>query len=110
MGALVSRERARCDLLAQILDLSLQVGRDRILEVVDVMGEFFLLGLQTIRAMFRGHFPVRETLEQFHSIVVRSTRSWRAATRISSRCSTRRCRPTIRWSRSMPSRTATSAL
>ncbi len=46
---------------------------DHILAVIDTMGEFFLLGVQTLRAMFRGHFPVRETLVQFHSIVVRST-------------------------------------
>jgi len=46
---------------------------DRVLGVVDVMGEFFLLGVQTLRAMFRSRFPLRETLEQFNAVVVRST-------------------------------------
>lgn len=46
---------------------------DRLIVVVDLMGEFSLLGLQLFRAAFRGHFPLRETLVQFDSIVVRST-------------------------------------
>jgi len=46
---------------------------DHVVEVVDVMGDFCMLGLQTLRAVGRGHFPWRETLVQFHSIVVRSS-------------------------------------
>ncbi|MCH7599582.1 MAG: ABC transporter permease [Myxococcales bacterium] len=46
---------------------------DRVLGAVDVAGEFFLLGVQTIRAAFRGEFPVHETMVQFDALVVRST-------------------------------------
>lgn len=46
---------------------------DRVLSAVDVAGEFALLGVQTIRAAFRGDFPVHQTLVQFDAIVVRST-------------------------------------
>ncbi|MCP5045455.1 MAG: ABC transporter permease [bacterium] len=46
---------------------------NQVIEVIDVMGEFFMLGAQTLRAIGRGRFPARETLVQFHSIVVRST-------------------------------------
>jgi phospholipid/cholesterol/gamma-HCH transport system permease protein len=40
---------------------------------VRLMGEFFMLGVQLFRAGLRGHFPWRETLRQFDSLVVRST-------------------------------------
>jgi phospholipid/cholesterol/gamma-HCH transport system permease protein len=46
---------------------------DRVLEAVGVAGEFFMLGVQTLRAAFRGDFPVYQTLVQFNAIVVRST-------------------------------------
>ena len=46
---------------------------DRVLGAVDVAGEFFLLGVQTVRAAFRGEFPVHETMVQFDALVVRST-------------------------------------
>ncbi len=46
---------------------------DKVLGVVDQAGEFALLSGQTFRAVLRGKFPVRETLLQFDSIVVRST-------------------------------------
>ncbi|MCH7869279.1 MAG: ABC transporter permease [Myxococcales bacterium] len=46
---------------------------DRVLGAVDLAGEFFLLGVQTIRAAFRGDFPVHETMVQFDALVVRST-------------------------------------
>ncbi|MCH8878932.1 MAG: hypothetical protein IID34_03505 [Planctomycetes bacterium] len=45
---------------------------DRVLGAVDVAGEFFLLGVQTVRAAFRGEFPVHETMVQFDALVVRS--------------------------------------
>ena len=46
---------------------------DKILEVIDLAGEFALLAGQTLRAVLRGKFPARETLVQFDSVVVRST-------------------------------------
>lgn len=46
---------------------------DAVLAGVDVAGEFALLGIQTLRAAFRGDFPVHQTLVQFDAIVVRST-------------------------------------
>lgn len=46
---------------------------EMILASVSLMGEFALLGFQTLRAATRGKFPARETLQQFASIVVRST-------------------------------------
>lgn len=46
---------------------------DKILAVIDLAGEFVLLAGQTVRASLRGKFPVRETLVQFDSVVVRST-------------------------------------
>ncbi len=58
-----------------MIDPRVQVARvgDRVLSVIDWMGEFLLLGVQTVRATFRGNFPARETLVQFDSVVVRST-------------------------------------
>lgn len=46
---------------------------DRLLAIVDELGQFGLLAGLTVRAALRGNFPWRETLTQFDSIVVRST-------------------------------------
>lgn len=46
---------------------------NRVIGAVDLAGEFSLLGVQTIRAAFRGEFPVHETMVQFNALVVRST-------------------------------------
>ncbi len=50
----------------------LNVG-DTVISVMDSVGDFFLLGARTVRSSVRGRFPVRETLLQFESTVVRST-------------------------------------
>jgi phospholipid/cholesterol/gamma-HCH transport system permease protein len=45
---------------------------DRTLEVVDRLGEFARLGARTARVLFARRFPLRDALQQFESIVVRS--------------------------------------
>jgi phospholipid/cholesterol/gamma-HCH transport system permease protein len=45
---------------------------DRTLEVVDRLGEFARLGARTARVLFARRFPLRDALQQFESIAVRS--------------------------------------
>lgn len=45
---------------------------DRALSVVDQFGEFSVLGVRTLRAVFGRGFPAREVLVQFEALVVRS--------------------------------------
>jgi phospholipid/cholesterol/gamma-HCH transport system permease protein len=45
---------------------------ERTLGMLDRVGDFVLLGLQTLRAMFARRFPLRDLLVQFEAIAVRS--------------------------------------
>ena len=44
----------------------------RALSIVDELGRFSLLGIDTVRVAFRRRFPLQEVLVQFESIAVRS--------------------------------------
>lgn len=46
---------------------------DGVIEIVDSLGEFFLLGASVLRSAGRARFPFHETLVQFEATVVRST-------------------------------------